>query len=108
MPRAKRGGRLASALALQAQDFTLPDKGGDGEIPFPGKVLRHSRGYFAERGFFFALACPLRRREERGCHTPVEGGEKSVFEAMIFAEHCFPPGKKVGLRFLLNRDYHGR
>jgi len=84
-----------SALLLQAQDFTLPDKGGDGKVSFPGKVPRHSRSYFAERRFFFAVGCPLGCREERGCDTPVEGGEKSVFEAMIFAEHCFPPDEKL-------------
>lgn len=86
---------MTSALVLQAQNFALPDEGGDGEIFFPGKVSRHFRGYFAKRRFFFAGDCPLGGGEERGCHTPVEGGEKSVFEAMIFVRHCFPPDEKL-------------
>lgn len=86
-------------LVLQAQDFALPDKGGDGEISFLSQVPRHFGGYFAERGFFFAWPCPLRYGEERGCDTTVEGGEKSVFETMIFVRHCFPPDEMLGCVF---------
>ena len=87
---------MVSALFLETQGFPLPDKGGDGEISFLGKISWHPGGCFGERMIFFALPCPMRHGEKGSCDTPVECGEKSVFEAMVFVRHCFSPDEKVG------------
>jgi hypothetical protein len=93
---------------LQPQVFALPDKGGDGEISFPGNDF-WAPGNYLQGGVICALLSgPMGRGEKGRCHAPVEDGEKSLREAVLCVIHFFPPDEKVGLRFVLNRAYHAR
>ena len=63
-PGKTRGPEFAGLHSLQGQGFALPDKGGDGEISFPGKDFWCSDGQFGGGGIFSAVAFLVRYGEE--------------------------------------------
>ena len=79
-----------SPLWLQAKGFALPDEGGDGKISFPADISPHPTGNSGDWAVFPSLPCLRRRGKKGSCDAPVEGGEKSGSESMVFVRHFFP------------------